>query len=119
MPGKADQHGGAAEQAASSSLLAADLAEREGRWRRALAEAEDALAAGEAQDAERRAKALSAIAKAAIELEAWHEQAKAALRSGETERDGEAFRRELELRINRFRHEQGLDPLFDEDTEPG
>jgi hypothetical protein len=118
MPGKADRDGGAAGEAASPSHLAADLAEREARWRRALAEAEDALAGGEAQDAERRAKALSAVAKAAMELEAWHEQAKAALRSGETARDGEAFRRELEIRINRARREEGLEPLFDEDPDP-
>ncbi len=99
--------------------LQEELAARESRWQAALAEAEDALAAGEAQDAERRAKALSAIAKAAAEVEQWRGAAMAALKADETENDGEAFRRELELRINRFRQEQGLDPLFDEDPEPG
>jgi hypothetical protein len=93
--------------------LAAELAERESRWQSALAEAEDALAAGEAQDAERRARALSAIAKAAAEIDQWRAAAMAALKAEETEQDGEAFLRELEIRIDRYRREQGLDPLFD------
>lgn len=114
MSRKAETKGGAAVV----PILRADLEDRESRWRAALAEAEAALAAGEAQDAERRAKALSAIAKAAAELAHWREQTMAALKAQEMENDGEAFRRELELRINRFRREQGLDPLFDEDPEP-
>jgi hypothetical protein len=115
MSKKADLNNGAA----FAADIAADLADRESRWRAALAEAEAALAAGEAQDAERRAKALSAIAKAAAEVEQWRAAAMAALKAEETEQDGEAFRRELELRIDRYRREQGLDPLFEDDPEPG
>ena len=93
----------------------AEIAARDRRWQAALAEAEAALAAGEPQDAERRAKALSAITKAAADVEAWRQKALGPLADEETEQDGEAFRRELELRINRFRREQGLDPLFEDD----
>ncbi|MES1203252.1 MAG: hypothetical protein ABUS57_17580 [Pseudomonadota bacterium] len=111
---KADLNSGAA----FAPTIAADLAERESRWRAALAEAEAALAAGEALDAERRAKALSAIAKASAEVEQWRAAAMAALKAEETEQDGEAFLRELEIRIDRFRREEGLDPLFEEGPEP-
>jgi hypothetical protein len=114
MSRKADLNNGAA----FAPAIAADLAERESRWRAALAEAEAALAAGEALDAERRAKALSAIAKAAAEVEQWRVAAMAALKAEETEQDGEAFLRELELRIDRFRREEGLDPLFEAGAEP-
>jgi hypothetical protein len=92
---------------------AAEIAEREARWRAALAQAEAWLAAGEPQDAERQAKALSAIAKAAMDLAQWRTSMNEV--GDETEEDGETFRRELELRINRYRREQGLDHLFDED----
>jgi recombinational DNA repair ATPase RecF len=98
--------------AAFAASLANDLAMRESLWQAALAEAESALQSGEAQDAERRAKALSAIAKAAADIAQWREQAMAALKANETEQDGEAFRRELELRIDRDRKERGLSPLF-------
>jgi hypothetical protein len=92
---------------------AAEIAEREARWRAALAQAEASLVAGEPQDAERQAKALSAMAKAAMDLVQWRTSMNEV--GDQTEDDGETFRRELELRINRYRHEQGLDPLFDED----
>ena len=73
MSRKTDQNSGAA----FAPAIAADLAKRQSRRRAALAEAETALAAGEAQDAERRAKALSAIAKAAVEVEQWRAAAMA------------------------------------------
>jgi hypothetical protein len=92
---------------------AAEIAGREERWRAALVQAEAALVAGEPQDAERQAKALSAIAKAVMDLAQWRNAMNEV--SDETEEDGETFRRELELRINRYRREHGLDPLFDED----
>jgi hypothetical protein len=104
MAGKADlNEGGDARRAA--------------RWRTFLADAEEALAAGQPQDAERRARALSAIARAALDIEQWKEQC-AGPQAAEMEGDGEVFRRELELRIDRWRREQGSHPLFDEDPQP-
>jgi hypothetical protein len=79
------------------TALPAELAARDNRWQAALAEAEAALAAGEPLEAERRAKALSAIAKAAADIAQWKQQALALSSADETEDDGESFRRELEL----------------------
>ncbi|MGE3302982.1 MAG: hypothetical protein AB7M12_07685 [Hyphomonadaceae bacterium] len=90
-----------------------EIAEREARLRRALSEAESALAAGEPVEAERRAKALSAIAKAYADIMAWKEKAVESARLETQEEDDGAFRRELEIRFDRFRAEAGLEPVFD------
>jgi hypothetical protein len=95
-----------------------EAADRLARWAGALSEAEMALAGGEPQEAERRAKAISAIVRAEADIAQWREQTLGPAQAEETELDGEAFRRALELRIDRHRREQGLDPLFEGDPEP-
>ena len=95
-----------------------EAAARLARWAGALSEAETALAGGEPLEAERRAKAISAIVRAEADIAQWREQTLGAAEAEETEQDGDAFRRELELRIDRYRRGQGLDPLFDSESEP-
>lgn len=107
-PGQTGRHPRDADEAAA----------RLARWAGALGEAEMALAGGEPQEAERRAKAISAIVRAEADIAQWREQALGPSQGEETEQDGEAFRRELELRVDRYRREQGLDALFAGDPEP-
>jgi hypothetical protein len=77
----------------------------QGRWAQwsealegALHEARAALASGEAQDAERRAKAVSAFAKAIRDAAELAEYARMLL----PEEDVEAVRAELRRRVDRF-----------------
>lgn len=73
-----------------------EAAARLARWAGALSEAEMALAGGEPQEAERRAKAISAIVRAEADIAQWREQTLGPAQAEETELDGEAFRRALE-----------------------
>ena len=79
------------------------------RWRRwsealdaALNETRAALAAGEAQEAERRAKAVSAFARAIRDAQELEDYA----RQQEPEADADAIRDELRRRVARFAEAQ-------------
>jgi hypothetical protein len=89
---------------------------RLGRWVQALEMAEADLCADEVERAERKARALGAIVRAAREIHEWRQALAATLND---EDEAETIRRSFEARIDRIRFEEGLAPLFGGDDDGG